>query len=197
MRPDRMTTKSQEAFRDALGLASRRGNPELVPEHLVRAMLEQEGGVAVPLIQKAGGDAAALERRLDNHLEGLPRVTGGAEPRLSRRTLDAVRRAEDEAKTLKDDYVSVEHCLVALAKHDREISGGLEAYGGVTEDRLLSALASVRGAPRVTDRDPEGKFQALDKYTRDLPDTARKGKIDPVVGRDEESSEWLRGLCRP
>src|SRR5687767_9344825 len=145
MRPDRMTTKSQEAVREALDLASRRGNPELLPEHLVRAMLAQDGGVALPLFQKAGGDAAALERKIDERLEALPRVTGGAEPALSRRTLEVVRKAEDEAKHLKDDFVSVEHFVLALAKHDREVQGAFEASGGVNYDKLLKALASVRG----------------------------------------------------
>src|SRR4051812_14806308 len=136
MRPDRMTTKSQEAFRDALDLASRRGAPELLPEHLVRAMLEQDGGVAQPLFQKAGGDPAALEKRLDEKIESLPRVSGGAEPSFARRTMEMLRKAEDEAKALKDDFVSVEHFLVALAKNDREMQGIFEASGGVTADRL-------------------------------------------------------------
>jgi ATP-dependent Clp protease ATP-binding subunit ClpB len=196
MRPDRMTTKSQEAFRDALELASRRGNPELVPEHLMRAMLAQDGGIALPLFQKAGGDPSALERRLDQHIEKLPRVSGGAEPGLSRRTLEVVRKAEDEAKSLKDDFTSVEHYVLALAKFDREVAGAFEGAGGVTYDRLLNAMASVRGAQRVTDRDPEGKFQALEKYCRDLTEAARKGKVDPVVGRDEEIRRVMQVLSR-
>ncbi len=196
MRPDRMTTKSQEAFRDALDLASRRGNPELVPEHLVLAILAQDGGIGLPLFQKAGGDPAALQREMEGYVEKLPRVTGGAEPGLSRRTLEVVRKAEDEAKNLKDDFVSVEHFVLALAKHDREVQGRFELAGGVTYDKLLKALASVRGAQRVTDRDPEGKFQSLEKYTRDLTDAARKGKIDPVVGRDEEIRRVMQVLSR-
>jgi len=196
MRPDRMTTKSQEAVRDALDLAARRGNPELLPEHLMLAMLSQEGGVAPPLFQKAGGDPGALEQRLAERLDKLPKVTGGAEPSLSRRTLEVVRKAEDEAKTLKDEFVSVEHFILAFAKHDREMQGVFELAGGVTYDKLLRSLASVRGAQRVTDRDPEGKFQALDKYTRDLTDAARKGKVDPVVGRDEEIRRVMQVLSR-
>jgi ATP-dependent Clp protease ATP-binding subunit ClpB len=196
MRPDRMTTKSQEAFREASSIASRKGNPEIVPEHLMLAMLEQDGGIALPLFQKAGGDAEKLRQSLTSHIEKLPRVSGGAEPTLSRRTMEVVRKAEDEAKNLKDDFVSVEHYLLALAKHDRELQGALEAAGGVRYDKLLQALASVRGAQRVTDRDPEGKFQALDKYTRDLTDAARKGKIDPVVGRDEEIRRVMQVLSR-
>ena len=197
MRPDRLTTKSQEAFREASDLAARRGNPEVVPEHLVRAMLAQDGGIALPLFQKAGGDSAALEQKLDAYLDKLPKTSGGnAEAGLSRRTLEAYRKAEDEAKALKDDFVSVEHFVVALAKHDREMAAAFEASGGVTTDRLLKALASVRGAQRVTDRDPEGKFQALDKYCRDLTAAARKGKIDPVVGRDEEIRRVMQVLSR-
>ena len=197
MRPDRMTTKSQEAFREAAELASRRGNPELVPEHLVKALLAQEGGIALPLLAKAGGDPAALEQRLDVYLDKLPRASGSsAEPGLSRRTMEIVRKAEDEAKALKDDFVSVEHLVLALAKHDREVAAAFVAAGGVTPDRLMQALAAVRGAQRVTDRDPEGKFQALDKYCRDLTAAVRKGKMDPVIGRDAEIRRVMQVLSR-
>jgi ATP-dependent Clp protease ATP-binding subunit ClpB len=196
MRPDRMTTKSQEAFRDAVDGASRRGNPELVPEHLLEAMLAQEGGVATPLLQKAGVDVAAFSAAVSKRLAALPRVTGGAEPSFSRRAMDAMRKAEDEAKSLKDDFVSVEHFILALARHDRTVQGILEESGGATYDKLLRALASVRGSQRVTDRDPEQKFQALDKYTRDLTDAARKGKSDPVIGRDEEIRRVMQVLSR-
>ena len=197
MRPDRMTTKSQEAFRSASDLASRRGNPEIVPEHLILAMLEQDGGIALPLFQKAGGDPEALKKKVEEYLAKLPHVSGGgAEPTLSRRTMEVVRKGEDEAKALKDDFVSVEHYLLALAKHDRETQSAFEASGGVRYEKLLQALATVRGAQRVTDRDPEQKFQALDKYTRDLTEAARKGKIDPVVGRDEEIRRVMQVLSR-
>ena len=196
MRPDRMTTKSQEAFRAAADLASRRGNPEITPEHLIRAMLEQEGGVALPLFQKAGGSPDALLASVDEYIEKLPRVSGGAEPTLSRRTMEIIRRAEDEAKGLKDDFISVEHFMLALAKHDRESQAAFRAAGGVTYEKLLSSLAAVRGAQRVTDRDPEGKFQALEKYCRDLTDSARKGKLDPVIGRDEEIRRVMQVLSR-
>jgi ATP-dependent Clp protease ATP-binding subunit ClpB len=196
MRPDRMTTKSREAFQSAIDRASRAGNPELQPEHLVAAMLDQEGGVASPILQKAGIDVAALQDVVAKRLEGLPRVSGGAEPGLSRRTLEVIRRADDEAKKLKDDFVSVEHYLLALAKHDREVSALFELEGGVTYEKLLSALAEVRGSQRITDQDPEGKFQALEKYCRDLTEAARKGKMDPVVGRDEEIRRVMQVLSR-
>jgi ATP-dependent Clp protease ATP-binding subunit ClpB len=196
MRPDRLTTKSREAISSGVELASRRGNPELVPEHVLFSALAQDDGVARPLLQKAGVDIAALEARLEERMGALPRVTGGAEPNLSRRALDMMRKAEDEAKSLKDDYVSVEHFVLALAKHDREIQSALEASGGVKYDKLLAALANVRGSQRVTDKDPEGKFQALEKYCRDLTELARKGKSDPVIGRDEEIRRVLQVLSR-
>ncbi len=196
MRPDRMTTKSREAFQEGLARASRYGNPELQPEHLLSAMLEQEGGVAGPLLQKAGADASALRSAVATKVGGLPRVTGGAEPSLSRRTLEIIRRAEDEAKQLKDDYVSVEHYVLAMARHDRDMMGLFEQNGGITYEKLLAALASVRGSQRITDQDPEGKFQALEKYCRDLTEAARKGKMDPVVGRDEEIRRVMQVLSR-
>ncbi|MGO8993686.1 MAG: ATP-dependent chaperone ClpB [Polyangiaceae bacterium] len=196
MRPDRLTTKSQEAVRDALDRAGRNGNPELTPEHLLLAMLGQEGGVAHALFQKAGGDVDALTQALEAKVQALPRVTGGAEPGLARRTLEVFRKAEDEAKSLKDDFVSVEHFVLAMARHEREIQGVLERSGGLTYDKILKALASVRGNQRVVDKDPEGKFQALEKYCRDLTEAARKGKSDPVIGRDEEIRRVMQVLSR-
>jgi ATP-dependent Clp protease ATP-binding subunit ClpB len=191
-----MTTKSREAFQEAVGRAGRAGNPELQPEHLLAAMLAQEGGVAVPLLRKAGVDTAALGSAVARKAEAYPRVTGGAEPGLSRRTLEVVRKAEDEAKQLKDDYVSVEHYLLAMARHDKDVAALFEQNGGVKYEALLSALAGVRGSQRITDQDPEAKFQALEKYTRDLTEMARKGKTDPVVGRDEEIRRVMQVLSR-
>src|SRR5258708_30353881 len=196
MRPDRMTTKSREAFQEAIDRASRFGNPELQPEHLLAAALDQEGGVAAPLLQKAGADLAGLRDALARRLEGFPKVSGGAEPGLSRRTLEVIRRAEDEAKQLKDEYISVEHYLLAAARHDREVMGLFEQFGRIGYEKLLSALASVRGSQRITDEDPEGKFQALEKYCRDLTEAARKGKTDPVIGRDEEIRRVMQVLSR-
>ncbi|MCU0689970.1 MAG: ATP-dependent chaperone ClpB [Polyangiaceae bacterium] len=195
MRIDRMTTKSQEAVRAAIDLASRRGNPDLLPEHVLSAALEQEGGVAAPLVQKAGCDPRAVLRQLSDHIESLPRVTGGAEPQLARRTLNVIQKAEDQARALRDDYISVEHLVLAAARHDDQIRQLLQRVD-LTFDRLLQALASVRGAQRVADRDPEGKFQALDKYTRDLTAEAQRGKLDPVVGRDEEIRRVMQVLSR-
>jgi len=191
-----MTTKSREAFQEASHRASRFGNPELQPEHLLAAMLEQEGGVAAPLVQKAGADVSALQDSVARRLEGFPKVSGGAEPGLSRRTLEILRRAEDEAKKLKDEFISVEHYVLAMAKHDRDMMSLFEQHGGIGYEKLLSALASVRGSQRITDTDPEGKFQALEKYCRDLTEAARQGKVDPVVGRDEEIRRVMQVLSR-
>ncbi len=196
MRPDKMTTKSQEALREALDQASRRGNPELTPEHLLAALLAQDGGVAAPLLQKAGAEVTALQALVGDRLEALPRVTGGAEPGMSRRLMDVLRKADDEAKGLRDDFTSVEHFVLAMAKGDREVQALFERAGRVTYESLLQSLAAVRGSQRVVDKDPEGKFQALEKYCRDLTEAARQGKSDPVIGRDEEVRRVLQVLSR-
>ncbi len=193
MRTDRLTTKSREAIQEAQSLAAKRGNPEIIPEHVLRVLLDQDGGVARPMLQKAGADVSALERSIDQHLAGLPKQSGGSEPGLSRRTLAMLNHAEDEAKTLKDSYVSVEHLLLALMRHDKDASGH---FGRVKADGLMKAIREVRGAHAVTDKDPEGKYQALEKYTRDLTAAARAGKIDPVIGRDEEIRRVMQVLSR-
>ena len=195
MRLDRMTTKAQEAIRAAVDLASRRGNPELYPEHIVQAIVDQDGGIGGPLLQKTGADTASVSRALQEKIDAYPRVSGGAEPNLSRRALAVIQRAEDEAKALKDDYVSTEHLLLGALKADKDVASLLDK-AGVDHDKLLKALAAVRGSQRVTDRDPEGKFQALEKYTRDLTALARRGKIDPVIGRDEEIRRVMQVLAR-
>ncbi len=195
MRMDRMTTKAQEAIRSALDLASRRGNPELLPEHIIIAALEQDEGIAQPLIQKAGARPNELTAELRKRLESLPRVTGGAEPQLSRRGLALIQKSEDEARALKDDYLSVEHLLLAAAKSDSELKP-IFARFHLGYDKLLEAMASVRGSHRVTDQEPERKFQALEKYTRDLTEQARRSKLDPVIGRDEEIRRVMQVLSR-
>ncbi|HET9955152.1 MAG TPA: ATP-dependent chaperone ClpB [Polyangiaceae bacterium] len=195
MRMDRLTTKSQEALRAAIDQASRRGNPEVIPEHLLLSILEQEGGVGSALLQRAGADPKAVASDFSKRLEGLPRVSGGAEPSLGRRAVPLMNHAEDEAKRLKDDYVSVEHFLLAGAKHDKDVQAVFDR-NGVSYDKLVRALAEIRGSQRVTDQDPEGKFQALEKYTRDLTALAKRGKIDPVVGRDDEIRRVMQVLSR-
>ena len=195
MRTDRLTSKSQQALQDALSNAIRSGHPELLPEHLLVAVLAQPDSTGTLLLERASGNAEQLLRSLNDRLEKLPQVSGGGEPRLNARTLALMQAAEDEAKKLKDDFVSVELFVLASARVDKEIKLVLERQG-VTYERLLQALAEIRGSQRVTDQNPEGKFQALEKYTRDLTQLAREGKIDPVVGRDEEIRRVMQVLSR-
>ncbi len=195
MRMDRLTTKSQEALRAALDLASRRGNPEIIPEHLLVSILSQDGGVGAPLVERAGASPQKLSAELGVRLEGLPKVSGGAEPTFGRRLTPLLNHAEEEAKRFKDDYVSVEHFLLAAAKHDKDVQAIFDR-NGLSYDKLVRALAEIRGSQRVTDQDPEGKFQALEKYTRDLTAAAKRGKVDPVIGRDEEIRRVMQVLSR-
>jgi ATP-dependent Clp protease ATP-binding subunit ClpB len=195
MRTDRLTSKSQQALQDALSNAIRSGHPELQPEHLLSAVLAQPDSTGTLLLERASGNAEQLLKALNDRLEKLPQVSGGGEPRLNARTLALMQGAEDEAKKLKDDFVSVELFILASARVDKEIKLILERQG-VTYERLLQALAEIRGTQRVTDQNPEGKFQALEKYTRDLTQLARAGKIDPVVGRDEEIRRVMQVLSR-
>ncbi|MBL8743552.1 MAG: type VI secretion system ATPase TssH, partial [Myxococcales bacterium] len=195
MRPEKLTTKAQEALRSAIDQAQRMGHPELYPEQILRELLVQDGGIVAPVISKAGASPEALKSALDAKLDGFPRVSGGADPAMSRRTLTLLQKAEDEAKALKDDFISTEHLLLSAAKHDRDLQGLIEK-AGLTYEKILQALTQVRGAHRVTDKDPEGKFQALDKYTKNLTELARRGKLDPVIGRDEEIRRVMQVLSR-
>src|SRR3954467_2725018 len=195
MRMDRLTNKSQESLRAAVDAATRRGNPELIPEHLLVAVLEQEGGIGAALVQRAGADPKALAKALAERVDKLPKVSGGAEPGFGRRTVPLLNHAEDEAKKLKDDFVSVEHFLLAAVKHDKDVQSVADRHG-LSYDKLVRALAEIRGNQRVTDQNPEGKFQALEKYTRDLTALAQRGKIDPVIGRDEEIRRVMQVLSR-
>jgi len=195
MRTDRLTTKSQEALRDALERCQRQGNPELTPEHLVLALLTQDGGVAAVLVERASANAIALAQDLKQQLDRLPQVSGGAEPRFSNRLSTFWNAAENSAKLLKDDFVSVEHFLLAATQADRQLSA-IFAHNGLTHEAVLQALSQIRGTQRVTDQEPEGKFLALEKYTRDLTELAQRGKIDPVIGRDEEIRRVMQVLSR-
>ncbi|HVW26166.1 MAG TPA: ATP-dependent chaperone ClpB [Polyangiaceae bacterium] len=195
MKMDRLTTKSQEAIRAAVDRAVRNGNPELTPEHILVAVLEQRESIGAPLVERAGAAPGAVRRDLEQRIESLPKVSGGAEPGLGRRALALLQKAEDEAKALKDDFVSVEHFLLAAAKSDKDVQAIFNRHG-LSYDKLLAAMTQIRGAHRVADQDPEGKFQALEKYTRDLTEAARRGKIDPVIGRDEEIRRVMQVLSR-
>jgi ATP-dependent Clp protease ATP-binding subunit ClpB len=195
MRTDRLTDKSREALQDALSIATRSGHPELLPEQFLVSVLSQPEAVGALLIERASGNVEKLVQALNERLEQLPRVSGGAEPRLSPRMMALLQSGEDEAKKLKDDFVSAEIFLLAAAHQDKDIKVTFERQG-ITYEKLLQALADIRGSQRVTDQQPEGKFQALDKYTRDLTSLAKKGAIDPVIGRDEEIRRVMQVLSR-
>lgn len=202
MRVDKFTNKTREALQSAQQLAAEKGQSELTPEHLLWALLTQEGGVAPALLGKltaregAMFDAERLVAELDRHIDLQPRASGALEVGLSRRTRDLLETAEKEAAKIKDEYTSTEHLLLALVSKDFGHASKLLRDAGVTSDKLMVALSEVRGSQRVTDQDPEGKYQALERYTRDVTDLARKGKLDPVIGRDEEIRRAIQVLSR-
>ncbi|HKP56671.1 MAG TPA: ATP-dependent chaperone ClpB [Polyangiales bacterium] len=195
MRLDRLTNKTREALQAAQNDATSRGNPELLPEHFLVALLEQADGVAPALLSKAGVDVGATKNALRRRLEALPRVQGGAEPALSRRLRDLLTQTWKETQDLKDEYSSAEHALLAALDQNDDITK-LVKESGLNQDKLLGAIKDVRGAQRVTDADAEGKFQSLEKYTRDITALAAANKIDPVIGRDEEIRRVIQVLAR-
>ncbi len=194
MRLDRLTTKTRDALVAAQQNATDRGNPEVYPEHLMLELLGQADGLAPAILEKAGADLQGLIRAEGAILDKMPKVAGGSEPGISRRLRDLLTAAWKETESLKDEYTSAEHVLLA-AYTDSQLKKALEAQH-VDRKKLLEALQEVRGTQRVTDPDPEGKFQALEKYTRDLTEAARQGKTDPVIGRDEEIRRVMQVLSR-
>ncbi|MEO8431873.1 MAG: Clp protease N-terminal domain-containing protein, partial [Acidobacteriota bacterium] len=197
MRFDQLTIKSQEAIQEAQRDARARGNAEMTAEHLLFALLSQSDGVVVPILQKLDADPKALASDLSAALDRLPRVTGASEDAVPSRDLNRVfDRAFDIAREFGDEYVSTEHLLIALSERDAGEAAKLLARAGAKKDVLLKALKEVRGSARITDPNPEEKYQALKRYTRDLTDMARRGKIDPVIGRDEEIRRVVQVLSR-
>ena len=195
MRPDRFTQKMQEALSAAADITSKLHQQEIGNEQFLLALLDQSEGVAVPLLQKVGVSVSRLREQLDAELARRAKVTGGAQPHLGndlRKTLDA---AEGVMAKLKDEYLSAEHYLLALSQAS-DAAGKLLREDGATHDKLMSALVEVRGSQRVTDQNPEEKYQALEKYGRDLTELAKRGKIDPVIGRDEEIRRTMQVLSR-
>src|SRR5687768_10379679 len=192
---DRLTVKAAEALNEALGLARRGGNPLVYDAHLLLALLQQEDGIVVPLLHKIGGNVSDLRSRVEREIARYPKQTG-AQPTLSRELHQVMDKADEFAKSLGDEFVSTEHLLVALAEVRGTESFAVLSSAGATRDALIQALKVVRGAHRVTDQTPETQYQALQKYTRDLTDAARKGKLDPVIGRDEEIRRVIQVLSR-
>ncbi|MEO6654018.1 MAG: Clp protease N-terminal domain-containing protein, partial [Ilumatobacteraceae bacterium] len=183
--PKTWTVKTQEAFATAIDLAKGRSNPELTPDHVLTAIASQEGTVVAPVLAKLGQSPNMVRDRASEAVDKLPSAHGGDEPRMNRELNNVVERATQYRKDLKDDYLSVEHLLLAM--NDRL---------GVGSEELLGVLREVRGSHRVTDQNPEEKFAALDKYGQDLTARATDGKIDPVIGRDDEIRRVIQVLSR-
>ena len=196
MRFDKLTIKSQEALSEAQTQASTRGHSLIEPAHLLGALLTQPEGSTVPVLQKLGIPLDPLQVAVGDVLERTPKVTGGAQPNLSPATSRILEAAFGEAEALKDEYVSTEHLLLAMATDSKDPVGDILREAGASRESILKALATIRGGARVTDPDPESKYQALEKFGRDLTEVARKGKLDPVVGRDEEIRRIVQVLSR-
>src|SRR5262245_14646311 len=196
MKLDRLTIKSQEALERAQRLASERSHQELKPEHLLAALLEDAGGTVAAVLQRLGVQREPLARTTTLAMDRLPRVSGGS-MYLGDALRKVLERAEQAAEKMQDEFVSVEHLLLALA--DPEAGGDVAqalAKAGVTVDGVTRSLAQVRGGQRVTDASPEDKYQTLTKYGRDLTAMARQGKLDPVIGRDDEIRRVIQVLAR-
>jgi ATP-dependent Clp protease ATP-binding subunit ClpB len=198
MQHDRFTIKSQEALQAAQRLADERRNPQTMPEHLLAVMLEQDGGIVVPVLRKLGTDPAAVRQTNGEALDTLPKLSGAAssEPAGgSSELVQVMTAAEKEMRELKDEFISTEHLMLAIADHPGQ-AGRVMRSVGATREQLLKALAEVRGSHKVTDQNPEEKIQALERYGRDLTEAAALGKLDPVIGRDDEIRRVIQVLSR-
>ena len=192
---DKLTVKSQEALQDAVRLASERSNAEVGGEHLLCAFLRQEGGVMGELLARTGVSPQRLLSETEGMLASLPKVSGVVTRGLSPRLEPLFRRALSEADAFKDEFLSAEHFLLAFSSEPGKVADLLRKHG-LTREALLSALTAIRGTQRITDENPEAKYQALEKYCRDLTDAARRDKLDPVIGRDEEIRRVVQVLSR-
>ncbi|HEX4802950.1 MAG TPA: ATP-dependent chaperone ClpB [Myxococcaceae bacterium] len=197
MRWDKFTVKAQEAVQRASQLASEHGNPELEPLHLLAALAEDKEGIIQPVLEKVGIGPQAVLNEAYKEIERLPKVSGGgAQASMSQAANQLLERAFKEADNFKDEYVSTEHLLLAIAHGKRDAAQPILARHGATADAILRALTAVRGSQKVTDQNPEAKYQALERYARDLTEQARRGKLDPVIGRDEEIRRVVQVLSR-
>ncbi len=196
---NRFTEKLQEAVRAAQSIAVQHGNQQIDTEHLMLALLDQEGGLAPSILNKSDIRVDALRTRFQQEVDRMPKVSGASggpdQVYVTNRITKLLSQAEDEAKRLKDDYVSVEHVLLA-ATEDQGATGKLFREFGITRERLMRALQEVRGSQRVTTQNPEATYEALEKYGRDLTQFASQGKLDPVIGRDEEIRRVIQVLSR-
>src|SRR5438067_10216081 len=197
IRWDKFTLKAQEAVQRANELASEHGNPELLPLHLLAALLEDKEGIVPPVLEKIGIGPQSVLNELYEAMETLPKVSGtAAQASLSASANQLLDRAFKEADNFKDEYVSTEHLLLAATQLKRDPAQEVLARHGATHEAILKALTAVRGSQRITDQNPEAKYQALERYARDLTEQARRGKLDPVIGRDEEIRRVVQVLSR-
>src|ERR1700751_4072239 len=197
IRWDKFTVKAQEAVQRANELASEHGNPELLPIHLLAALLEDKEGIVPPVLEKIGIGPQAVLSAVYGEIEKLPKVSGqAAQATLSNEVNKLLEQAFKEASNFKDEYVSTEHLLLAITALKRDPAQTILAQHGATHDAILKALTAVRGSQRITDQNPEAKYQALERYARDLTELARRGKLDPVIGRDEEIRRVVQVLSR-
>ncbi len=197
IRPEKMTIKTQEALGAAQQLAADRQNSSLEPLHLLLALLDQEGGLAASLLQKIGGNVAYVLSKLQTELKRLPQASGaGGQLYISPELNRALDAAQKEAEVMKDGFVSTEHLLLGLVSEKGSRAAQILAENGVSRDSILAALKELRGDERVTDQNPEEKYQALAKYSRDLTELAGQGKLDPVIGRDDEIRRVIQVLSR-
>src|SRR6202522_364954 len=197
IRWDKFTGKAQEAGQRANNLASEHGNAELMPVHLLAALVEDKEGIVPPVLEKVGVGPQAVLHDAYCVIDGLPKVSGSAaQPTTSNALNQLLDKAFKEASNFKDEYVSTEHLLLAAAQLKRDPAHEILARHGATYDAILKALTSVRGSQKVTDQNPEDKYQSLSRYTRDLTEQARRGKLDPVIGRDEEIRRVVQVLSR-
>ncbi|MCP4896828.1 MAG: ATP-dependent chaperone ClpB [bacterium] len=193
---DRYTVKAAEAIQEAAQGAMERGNPEVRPSHLLLELLRQEEGIAPRLLARAGAQSVSLENELLVELDRLPAAQGGAEPHPSRQLRSVLSKAAQLTPQFQDQYVSIEHLLLALAAEPEDVAARVMAANGVSQDELLRAIQELRGSHRVTDENPESKYEALKSYGRDLTELAAAGKLDPVIGRDDEIRRVMQVLTR-
>ena len=193
---DKFTVKAQEAVQAAQSIADQLSHQAVEPEHLLLALIQQQEGVVSPLLAKLGAPADAIRRQVEAELAKAPKVRGAAGAYGTPRLRAIFERAHQEAERLRDEYVSTEHLLIAIAQERDGAAGRVLAANGVTAEAIYRALVDVRGTQRVTDANPEEKYQALERYSRDLTDLARKGRLDPVIGRDEEIRRVIQVLSR-
>jgi ATP-dependent Clp protease ATP-binding subunit ClpB len=196
LRFDKFTVKAQEALQGAQEIAGRSGQQLIEPLHLLGALVAQGDGVVCPLLEKLGAPVAALSSEIEKQIDRLPKVSGVSEHALGRAANEALERAFDEAQRLKDEYVSTEHILLGISSADKDPAGQLLARHGASHDAILQAMTSIRGSHRVTSQNPEATYRAIEQYARDLTELARRGKLDPVIGRDEEIRRVMQILAR-